>query len=46
MGGLIIGLAEALSAGFIASYMTDVVVFVILMLVLFLRPEGLLKARL
>jgi branched-chain amino acid transport system permease protein len=45
LGGLIMGLAEALSAGVIASYMTDVVVFVILMLVLFLRPEGLLRAK-
>ena len=45
LGGLIMGLAEALSAGVIASYMTDVVVFVILMLVLFIRPEGLLKAK-
>jgi branched-chain amino acid transport system permease protein len=45
LGGLILGLAEALSAGVIASYMTDVVVFVILMLVLFIRPEGLLKAK-
>ncbi len=45
LGGLIMGLAEALSAGFIASYLTDVVVFVILMLVLFLKPEGLLKAK-
>ncbi len=45
LGGLIMGLAEALSAGVIASYMTDVVVFVILMLVLFLKPEGLLRAR-
>jgi branched-chain amino acid transport system permease protein len=46
LGGLILGLAEALSAGVIASYMTDVVVFVILMLVLFIRPEGLLKSKL
>jgi branched-chain amino acid transport system permease protein len=46
IGGLILGLAEALSAGVIASYMTDVVVFVILMLVLFIRPEGLLKSKL
>jgi len=45
LGGLIMGLAEALSAGFIASYLTDVVVFVILMLVLFLKPEGLLRAK-
>lgn len=46
LGGLIMGLAEALSAGMIASYMTDVVVFAILMLVLFIKPEGLLKAKL
>ncbi len=42
VGGILLGLVEALSAGVIASYLTDVVVFVILMLVLFLRPEGLL----
>jgi branched-chain amino acid transport system permease protein len=45
LGGLIMGLAEALSAGFLPSYFTDVVVFVILMLVLFLRPEGLLGKK-
>lgn len=46
VGGLIMGLAEALSAGVIASYMTDVVVFTILILVLFIKPVGLLKAKL
>lgn len=46
VGGILLGLVEALSAGVIASYLTDVVVFVILMLVLFLKPEGLLgRAR-
>lgn len=45
LGGIIMGLAESLSAGFIASYLSDMVVFTILMLVLFLKPEGLLKAR-
>jgi len=46
VGGILMGLVEALSAGVIASYLTDVVVFVILMLVLFLKPEGLLgRAR-
>jgi branched-chain amino acid transport system permease protein len=45
LGGIIMGLAEALSAGFLPSYFTDVVVFVILMLVLFLRPEGLLGKK-
>ena len=44
LGGIIMGLAESLSAGFMASYLSDVVVFTILMLVLFLKPEGLLKA--
>ncbi|MGQ9654913.1 MAG: branched-chain amino acid ABC transporter permease [Thermodesulfobacteriota bacterium] len=46
VGGILLGLVEAMSAGVIASYLTDVVVFVILMLVLFLKPEGLLgRAR-
>ncbi len=45
LGGLIMGLAEALSAGVIASYFTDVVVFIILILVLFMKPEGLLGRR-
>jgi branched-chain amino acid transport system permease protein len=45
LGGLIMGLAEALSAGFLPSYFTDIVVFVILMLVLFIRPEGLLGKK-
>lgn len=42
LGGLIMGLAESLSAGFMTSYMTDIVVFAILILVLLLKPEGLL----
>jgi branched-chain amino acid transport system permease protein len=45
LGGLIMGLAESLSAGFLPSYFTEIVVFVILMLVLFLRPEGLLGKK-
>src|SRR4030067_2618758 len=45
LGGLIMGLAEALSAGVIASYFTDVVVFIILILVLFMKPEGVLGRR-
>jgi len=42
----LMGLAEALSAGLIASYLGDMVVFFILMLVLFLESEGLLKGKL
>ena len=45
IGGLIIGLAESLSGGLIASYLTDVVVFVILVLVLIIKPEGLLTFK-
>ncbi len=45
LGGLIMGLAESLSAGFLPSYFTDIVVFIILMLVLFLKPEGLLSRK-
>lgn len=45
LGGLIMGLAESLSAGFIKSYMTDMVVFAILILVLLLKPEGLLARK-
>lgn len=37
----ILGLAESLTAGFISSYYKDVVVFLILILVLIIRPQGL-----
>ncbi len=45
LGGIIMGLAESLSAGLITSYMTDIVVFAILILVLFLKPEGILARK-
>ncbi len=41
-GGLILGLLESLSAGYISSAYKDVVAFVVLLLVLFVRPKGLL----
>jgi branched-chain amino acid transport system permease protein len=44
LGGLIMGLLEALSAG-VASYLSDIIVFVVLMLVLFLKPQGLLGRK-
>jgi branched-chain amino acid transport system permease protein len=41
VGGLIIGMVEALSGGFIATAWTDVIIFSILVLVLVFRPAGL-----
>jgi branched-chain amino acid transport system permease protein len=45
VGGLLLGLAEALTAGFITSAFKDMVVFAIFIAVLFLRPTGLLGVR-
>ncbi|MDR3530194.1 MAG: branched-chain amino acid ABC transporter permease [Rhodopila sp.] len=42
LGGVIIGLIEAMGAQFIASAWTDVIIFSILVLVLVFRPAGLL----
>ena len=42
LGGLALGLLESLSAGYISSAYKDVVAFVVLLLVLFIRPKGLL----
>lgn len=42
IGGIILGLLESLSAGYISSAYKDVVAFVVLLLVLFVRPKGLL----
>ena len=42
IGGLILGLLESFSAGYISSAYKDVVAFVVLLLVLFVRPKGIL----
>lgn len=42
LGGLGLGLLESLSAGYFSSAYKDVVAFVVLLLVLFIRPKGLL----
>ncbi|URK89448.1 branched-chain amino acid ABC transporter permease (plasmid) [Rhizobium sp. RCAM05350] len=41
LGGLLVGLVETLSSGYIDSSMKDVIVFAFLLLVLFLKPTGL-----
>jgi branched-chain amino acid transport system permease protein len=42
LGGVILGLLESLSAGYLSSAYKDVVAFVVLLVVLFVRPRGLL----
>jgi len=45
VGGLILGVSEALAAGFVSSAYKDVIAFLIMILMLLLRPEGLLGKR-
>jgi branched-chain amino acid transport system permease protein len=42
LGGVGLGLVESLTAGYVSSAYKDVVAFVVLLLVLFARPKGLL----
>lgn len=42
LGGLILGLAESFGVGIIASAYKDAIAFCILLLILFIKPEGIL----
>jgi branched-chain amino acid transport system permease protein len=42
LGGLLIGLAEAFTAGYISTTFTNLIVFAILIVVMLVRPSGLL----
>jgi branched-chain amino acid transport system permease protein len=42
IGGLLLGLLESVGAGLISSAYKDVIAFAILLLVLFMKPSGLL----
>jgi branched-chain amino acid transport system permease protein len=45
LGGIFLGVVEGLAAGYIGGEYKDVVAFVILVLVLIIRPQGLLGVR-
>ena len=42
LGGLLLGVIEALAGGLLSSHFKDALSFVLLLLVLFYRPQGLL----
>jgi branched-chain amino acid transport system permease protein len=46
LGGLVIGVVENLTVQFVASGYRDVAAFVVMVLILLLRPQGLLGKRL
>ncbi|HEU5098246.1 MAG TPA: branched-chain amino acid ABC transporter permease [Roseiflexaceae bacterium] len=45
LGGLLLGLTESLAVGFISPTYKDLIAFVVLIVVLLIRPSGLLGAR-
>jgi len=45
LGGLLLGLIEAMGAGYVSSAYKDVIAFVIILAVLFFMPSGLLGKR-
>lgn len=45
VGGLVLGVSESLATGFISSAYKDVIAFLVMIIVLLFRPEGLLGKR-
>jgi branched-chain amino acid transport system permease protein len=42
LGGLLLGAVESLAGGLISSHFKEAVSFILLLLILFLRPKGIL----
>ena len=45
MGSSLLGLLESLGAGYISASYKDAIAFIILLLILFVRPEGLFATK-
>lgn len=45
VGGVVLGVSESLAAGFISSAYKDVIAFLVMIVVLLFRPEGLMGKR-
>jgi len=45
IGGLLLGVLEALGVGFFSSSIKDAIAFLLLLLILYVRPSGLIGAR-
>ncbi|MDP3841978.1 MAG: branched-chain amino acid ABC transporter permease [Oxalobacteraceae bacterium] len=45
VGGLILGIAEAMTAGYVSSAYKDAVPFVLILLILFFKPSGLFGSK-
>jgi branched-chain amino acid transport system permease protein len=43
IGGLVLGLLESLSTGYISSIFKDILAFLVLLLILIIKPSGLMK---
>jgi branched-chain amino acid transport system permease protein len=45
IGGFLLGILEALGVGFISSSLKDAIAFLLLLLILYVRPGGILQAK-
>jgi len=45
VGGLVLGILEAFGVGFVSSSLKDAIAFILLLLILYFRPTGLLGAK-
>jgi branched-chain amino acid transport system permease protein len=45
LGGLLLGILEALGVGFFSSNLKDAIAFILLLAILYLRPSGILGAK-